>query len=65
MVPHLDKRAVMSTFILRALGFSEDRVIGATCTVEAFEGEAEAREALARNRACNADFARLVNASRN
>jgi hypothetical protein len=65
MVPHLDKREVAAIFILRGLGFPEDLVLGAKCTVERFESEAEARGALARNRASKADLARVVNAPRN
>jgi len=64
IVPHVDKREVAAIFILRGLGFPEDMVLGAKCTVQAFESGAEAREAIAHNRAANAEFARLVSGSR-
>ena len=62
-VPHLDKREVMSVFILRGLGLPGDQVLGAKCTVAAFENEAEARSALAHNEATTAEFARLASGS--
>lgn len=63
--PQVDKRELIAGVILQDLGLPLDVVIGAKIRLEVFENEAEARAAIARNRASNADFVRAVNASRN
>lgn len=65
MTPQMDKREVVAGLILRDLGFPPEMVIGAQFTLEVFESEAEARAAIAHNRASKADFVRAVNAARN
>lgn len=62
---HVDKHELVGGLILRDLGLPLDMVIGAKFRLEVFENEAEARAAIAHNRASKADFLRSVNASRN